>query len=170
MGIIVSLLLTGCAPQDDVTFARTTMEQLVQGRFSVRPRIDWTVLRIFDKNVGLEYAQYKTEQDRAGYERSFIDGFSKAFRKGRGTMSMFFGWSPVEWEGKRIKPNIKAVFAYVGNKSQILAFYIRHDGRQRKLIAILGGRLPVKNPSINVNAQPNATTGAGTNEQVQNMQ
>ncbi len=134
---IISILLMGCAPLDDVSFARTTMELLINGRYSARSRLDWPVLKIMAANIGQEYSKFKTSQDRENYEQSFIKSFSEGYKKAGAKASDFFGWR-VFSDLKTKDPNMTVVAAYAHDRITNLLFVISHDeGKTKKIVGIL---------------------------------
>ena len=135
-GGMISLLLIGCAPLDDVSFARTTMELLIKGRYSARARLDWPVLKIITADVGKEYSGLKTSKDKSGYEQSFIKSFSENYKKSGANASILSGWRTFN-NFKTTGPNMTIVAAYTRDKANSLLFIISHKGNTKKIIAIL---------------------------------
>lgn len=126
----------GCVRhEDDVTFAKKTMEQLIEGRYAVRTRIDWPNLKIGGFDVGSRYSSIKKEEDKNSYERSFIKGFSENYSRQGGKLSSFFGWRPSEYKFENV--NYKVVAAYFYDKSTTFLFFLSEEKGQRKLIEIL---------------------------------
>ncbi len=138
-GGMISLLLIGCAPLDDVSFARTTMELLINGRYSARARLDWPVLKIMSADIGKEYLDLKTKDDRENYEQSFIKSFSEGYKKAGAKASAFFDWRIFN-DYKPKDPNMTVVAAYVYDKTATLLFMISHEGKARKIVEILAIR------------------------------
>lgn len=136
IGGFLGFLLAGCASQDDAAFARTTMKQLIKGVYFARANIDWPVLKIADRDIGLEYSRYKSDSERTDYERSFISNFSKAYKEAGATASAFFGWQPVTLKNEEINPKVKVVGAYCHDKSNLFLFFVSHEGGKRKLVEI----------------------------------
>ncbi|MFH0940742.1 MAG: hypothetical protein V1840_02675 [Candidatus Omnitrophota bacterium] len=138
-GIVISVLLMGCVPLDDVSFARTTMELMIKGRYSARTRLDWPVLKIMTADIGQEYSNLKTSQDRESYEQSFIKSFSEGYKKAGAKASAFFGWRA--FSGYKTKdPNMTVVAAYAHDKTTNLLFVISHEGRTRKIVEMIAVR------------------------------
>jgi hypothetical protein len=136
IGGLLGFLLAGCAPQDDAAFARATMKQLIKGSYFARASIDWPVLKIMGKDIGLEYSRYKSDSEKTDYERSFITSFSNAYKKEGATASAFFDWQPVTLKNEEINPKVKVVGAYCHDKSILFFFFVSHEGGKRKLIEI----------------------------------
>lgn len=138
-GIMISILLIGCAPLDDVSFARSTMELMINGRYSARTRLDWPVLKILTADIGKEYSNLKTKQDRENYEQSFIKSFAEGYKKAGAKASAFFGWRTFS-DYKTKSPNVTVVAAYAHDKTTSLLFVISHEGRTKKIVEMLAVR------------------------------
>ena len=138
-GSMISVLLMGCAPLDDVSFARTTLELMIDGRYSARSRLDWPVLKIMSADIGQEYSKFKTSQDRESYEQSFIKSFAEGYKKAGAKTSAFFGWRAFS-DYKTKNPNITVVAAYAHDKTTDLLFLISHEGRAKKIVEMVAVR------------------------------
>ena len=130
--VIGFLNLFGCAAEDDVSFARKVMAQLVAGRYSVRGSIDWASLRVMDKDISAEYRSLPNEQEKLDYQRAFIDNFKKGFQTQRATLNSFKNWRLFSDKDK----NIKVVAAGCQDRHKVFLFSIRHAKNAMRLIAI----------------------------------
>jgi len=138
-GAMIGILLSGCAPLDDVSFARSTMELMINGRYSARPRIDWPVLKVMGADIGQEYSKFTIDQDRENYEQSFIKSFSEGYKKAGAKASNFFGWRV--FSGYTAKdPNMTVVAAYAHDKTTNLLFVISHKDRVKKIVELVAVR------------------------------
>jgi len=135
--IVSSFSLYGCGYlQNDVSFARTVFSLLVKDRYIVRSMIDWPSFRVLDLNIGQEYVQFKTEAERADYERAFISNFAKGFLKAKGSADLKdqFG----RWRICYSK-NPKMIVVAADNLKQkdlLFLFDIKHTGFNKKLAGI----------------------------------
>lgn len=136
MTLIVALGLLniwGCgAAKDDVNFARQVMAGLVAGRYAVRSLIDWPSFKVSDKDIGAEYNKLPNEQEKVGYQRSFIDGFKKGFRGSHATFKTFNHWRLFSDKD----PNIKVVAAGCTDKAKVFFFGIKHTNKGMRLVNI----------------------------------
>lgn len=158
---IAGAVFFGCAFQeDDVTFARKTMEQLIEGRYAASPRIDWPRFVVMGRDVGRQYSQYKTEQERIDYARSFIKAFSESY-KGKGAkVSAFFGWRPSEYTLNDQIPGFKTVAAYCYDKNTVVLFFLAEEKGKKKLVEIVAVKLNSGDPAVASN--PETPAGSTT--------
>lgn len=139
IGCFGGVLLAGCVFQeDDVTFARKAMEQLIEGRYAARPRLDWPRLIILGREVGRQYSQYATEQERIDYARSFIRSFSESYKKAGAKASAFFDWRI--YDNHKGGPDVKVVTAYCHDKTTSFFFFIAGEKKARKIFEIVATR------------------------------
>ncbi|MBI5873180.1 MAG: hypothetical protein HZB36_03450 [Candidatus Omnitrophica bacterium] len=142
VSMIAGALFLGCAFQeDDVTFARHTMEQLIEGRYAASSRIDWPRLVVMGFDVGKQYAHWKTEQERTDYARSFINAFSKSYKSKGAKSSAFFGWRMSEYALKDQLPGFKTVAAYCYDKNTVVLFFLAEEKGKKKLVEIVAVKL-----------------------------
>jgi len=76
----------------DVSFAKSTFESLARGDSSAHEKIDWAMFNSLGTNVGAEYVNIPTEQERADYRNAYITQFSSAFRERGGSVDNFTNW------------------------------------------------------------------------------
>jgi len=138
-GAMISIVLMGCAPLDDVSFARSTLELMINGRYSARTRLDWPVLKIMSADIGKEYAKFTAKEDKENYERSFIKSFSEGYKKAGAKASAFFGWR-IFSDYKTKDPKITVVAAYAHDRTTNLLFLISHEGRAKKIVEMVAVR------------------------------
>jgi hypothetical protein len=139
---IAGALFLGCAFQeDDVTFARKTMEQLIEGSYAASPRIDWSRFVVMGRDVGRQYTQYKTEQERTDYARSFINAFSKSYKSKGAKSAAFFGWRLSEYTMKDQLPGFKTVAAYCYDKNTVVLFFLAEEKGKKKLVEMVAVKL-----------------------------
>lgn len=130
------MLLAGCAPMDDVTFARTAMERLIEGHYTARPMFDWARLRFAGFDIGKEYSQFKQETEKANYERTVITNFSSSYKKQGATKKAFYNWRLFkDYETK--EPGITVVTANCNNDNTTFAFAIKQEKRQKKIVEVV---------------------------------
>jgi len=136
LGGFVGVLMFGCARyEDDITFAKRTMEQLIEGRYAARTRIDWPNLKIMGRDVGRQYSQFKKENERVDYAHAFIKAFSESY-KGKGAKaSAFFGWRPSEFKFENTKYKVVASYCY--DKNTVFLFFISDDKGRKKLAEMM---------------------------------
>ncbi len=132
LAVALGCFLGGCAPMDDVSFARTIMEQLIEGRHSVRGMIDWSSLKVLHYDVGAEYKKLKNDDERVGYERDFITNFAAGFKELGAKAAAFFNWH----QDAHSNANLGIVAANCFDEKSVFYFYIRHDGASKKLVRI----------------------------------
>lgn len=139
---VTVLLLAGCFALDDASFARQAMERLIEGHFTARPMFDWSVLKFGGFDVGKEYVQFKSEMQKANYERSFVTHFSQQYKGKGATKNAFFNWrSTKDFEAK--EPGISVVVANCHDENTTFTFVIKREGFNRKIVEVL---LLVKQP------------------------
>ena len=130
---VFAALLSGCAGQDTVAFARRVFNGLIDGRFGVRSSIDWANLKMMGIETGAVYASLQTDSQRADFERSFIESFSRGYKEQGATKKAFSNWrlgTPAE------DPKIKYVLADCRGQDYITVFSVRQDGFSKKLVAM----------------------------------
>lgn len=157
LAVALGCFLGGCAPMDDVSFARRVIEQLIEGRHSVRGMIDWSSLKVLHYDVGAEYKKLKNDDERLGYERDFITNFAGGFKELGAKATAFFNWN----KGEQTGANLGVVTANCYDEKSVFYFYIRHDGARKKLVEILVTtkyKLPPKEP---VGEKENVATPEG---------
>jgi len=131
---LISVGLYGCGIlQNDVSFARTVMSLLIKDRYVVRPMIDWPNLRMLDQNVGEEYSQFKSESERADYERAFISNFAKGFKAQKASLNDFCRWRVHDTSNPKL---IVVAADSARNKDVICYFYIKHTGLNKKFVGM----------------------------------
>lgn len=137
--------LAGCGIlQGDAAFAKSVMSLLINNRYIVRPMIDWRAFTAMNYDIGREYSQYKTDQERANYERAFITNFSKGFKSTGTSFDDFYRW---RIQKKEEGSNIVVVAAdYKKNKDAVYYFHIKHEGLNKKLVGIEVYRMDLAQP------------------------
>ena len=143
---VLGFVLAGCAAENDVSFARRLLDQLISGRFTARQMIDWPKLNMMLYDVGTDYSRFQSDQARTDYERSFIENFSKGFKQGGAKTSAFFNWRLLEekdattffnWRTFEEKgQNLTVVTANCHDKQTTAYFVIEHEKEKRKLVAL----------------------------------
>jgi hypothetical protein len=76
----------------DISFAKSTFESLARGDSAVHEKIDWAMFQSLGTNVGAEYVNIPTDQERADYRNAYITQFSSAFREQGGSVDNFTNW------------------------------------------------------------------------------
>ncbi|MFB3918948.1 MAG: hypothetical protein ACE14U_02645 [Candidatus Velamenicoccus archaeovorus] len=132
MGVAAILVLTGCARQDDVTFARQVVTDMTRGRYAVRKLIDWPNFVAFEKSVGSEYNALPNAEEKQNYERSFIDSFKKGFREQKGSMKAFTGWRLFS----RKDPDLRIVAADLAGGKIIFFVAVKSERGKRKIVEL----------------------------------
>lgn len=134
-GLIV-FILAGCGDfGSDVDFTKSVLKRLIAGHHSVRGDIAWTVFQIkyddwFFKDVAGEYARKTDNKAREGYQRGFIDGFSKGFKaKKNAGFAAFFNWRQASSDD----PSGVLVEANCYDEKTLMTFHIIREKGKRKL-------------------------------------
>lgn len=131
-----AIFLSGCAPMDDVTFARTAMERLIEGHYTARPMFDWSRLKFAGFDIGKEYAQFKQETEKANYERTVITNFSSSYKRQGATKKAFFNWKLFkDYEAK--EPGLTVVTANCNNENTTFAYAIKHEKGKKKIVEVV---------------------------------
>jgi hypothetical protein len=111
-------------PETD--FAREAIVLLVKGDPRVEEMIDWETFKTFGDDVGSKYWYIPGENGKAAFRKSFIGGYSAAFRERGETMEGLSNWRVQSKEESR------TVVAADYSPSMTLVFTISlKDGRQK---------------------------------------
>lgn len=86
---------------------------------------------MLESNIAAEYNKLPNEKEKIGYERGFIENFSKSFKEQKAGFNKFTNWRML---GDDKDPRVKVVACDGAGKDVVFLFYIAHDGRKRKLI------------------------------------
>jgi hypothetical protein len=132
--LIVGFLLAGCAWQDDVSFARRLMDQLIDGKYSARTMIDWTKLKFLGKEVGDAYAKCEGDACKITFERAFIENFSKGYKQAGAKKTAFFNWKIY----KKDPSGATQVSVNVYDENTFFVLTIAHVGGEKKLVEVIG--------------------------------
>lgn len=132
--LIAGLFLAGCAWQDDVSFARSLMDKLIDGKYSARAMIDWTKLKFLGDDIGDAYAKCQGDACKIAFERAFIENFGKGYKKAGAKKTAFFNWRIY----KKDLSGVTQVFANVYDETAFFVFAIAHVGREKKLVEVAG--------------------------------
>lgn len=123
-------LMSGCAYRSDVDFARSVLNQLIEGRYAVRAVIDWPSLIMLDQNVGVKYSKLANDKEKLDFQRAFIEGFSRGFKMQGTQFKSFFNWRTLE----STDPKIKIAAADYVDKTLVALFFISRYGSKKKLV------------------------------------
>jgi len=127
------IFLMGCGTQDDVSFARKTIDLLIRGRYSARTMIDWPSLVVLGSSVAKEYEALPNDKEKLDYQMAFIDNFKKGFKSIKAAPKTFVHWRIFN----NSSPTVTIVAAdSAADKSYIFICYIKHEKGKRKLSEI----------------------------------
>ena len=112
--------------KDDIDFARDAIVLLAKGDPRVEDMIDWETFKTFGKDVGTTYSYMPGESGKSSFRKSFIDGFSKAFREKGETMEGLRDWKMESKDGN--KTIVTA--SYSPGKTMVFTILLK-DGRQK---------------------------------------
>ena len=152
--------VTGCAGGDDTAFAKKVMRLMVEGNVSARRMIEWPLFIVLDEPIGAKYMQYKTDEARAEFARSFIMNFSKGFKMKGASFKDFYNWRIL----KSDDPKMTVVGANAHSDKMLFVFFIAHERWGiKKLAAILVyAQLPSQ-----VSASPASAAGDVTGDVIE---
>lgn len=129
----LSVFMSACGGhQADVDFARRVTTSLVKGWYLARPMIDWPHLKMLEHDVGAEHERMPNAEEKAGYEKNFIDSFKEGFRSRGAKLSTFFNWRMYDASS----PDVTIVAANCFDKSKVFLFFIKHGRGGRKLVEV----------------------------------
>ena len=128
--LLATVILTGCALDPDIRFARRVFADLVRGRVSAQEKIDWANFQAVGVDVGATYLSFADGKQRQDYQKVFIENFARGFRQAQGKTNAFVYWRIYEYTSELV-----VVACDYKGKDKTLLFTIAKD-EQPKLVAI----------------------------------
>lgn len=111
--------------KDDVAFARDAVEGLLDGDASVADAFDWENLKVPGADAGAAYRDMPDDENRAEFQRGFIEKFSESFKASGASKDDLTKWRELSKEGET---TIIAVDTRTGKTMRV--FVVRRDGQQ----------------------------------------
>jgi len=131
LGIVIAvfLLFMFQMTRGNINLARSVFNGLVNGKYEVAKNIDWEELRGLSIDAGSTYSKFKTDEEKTGYKKAFILGFSKGFKQIKGDAQSFVNWRILSKEGNQV---IIAADYKVYGKTLLMTF----SGAKKKLTSL----------------------------------
>lgn len=110
----------------DVVFAREAVEALLGGDTNAAAAFDWENLKVPGAaDAGAAYSELPDDENRAEFQKGFIEKFSESFKQSGATTSDLKNWREAGREGER---TVVAADTTTGKTMRVVV--TRREGRQ----------------------------------------
>lgn len=99
---VIAFLFWVYIKSQDTSVCRDIFSGLVKGSYTVHNVIDWDNLKALGLDVGASYRQLNNPQEKANYQRAFINNFALGFKRSGGKSGAFINWRLYDKDDKKI--------------------------------------------------------------------